>query len=229
MLRHYKQIIADLSRDADERYLEFVRAKPETLVYRNLIFDLERLDCYFNCEKCRTNQPQAFCCRHELELTGRDLAVIEQVLPEVGRAYPRLSKSATGGFWTWNREFERVMRRKAKGDCFFLMPSGRGCYLHAWALSRGLDPLEVKPYICGLYPLMVLIVGAEVVVTTLNRESERVLDCGGQARPCTKKRGRAKEHLVLKSEGILTRMFGARAYQALVRALAEKRGEACLP
>ncbi|HEY2027002.1 MAG TPA: hypothetical protein VGG78_08330 [Gemmatimonadaceae bacterium] len=39
------------------------------------------------------------------------------------------------------------------GACVFLQRNGRGCALHAFALSRGIDYHEVKPMISALFPL----------------------------------------------------------------------------
>jgi hypothetical protein len=38
--------------------------------------------------------------------------------------------------------------------CIFLNREGRGCLLHRFALDRGLDPREVKPMVCCLFPVL---------------------------------------------------------------------------
>jgi len=39
------------------------------------------------------------------------------------------------------------------GHCVFLSRTGRGCRLHAFCLEQGIDPLELKPLVDGLFPL----------------------------------------------------------------------------
>lgn len=49
----------------------------------------------------------------------------------------------------------KYVRTQAKdGRCVFRNPSGRGCQLHAWALSRGSDYHDIKPVVCWLFPVI---------------------------------------------------------------------------
>jgi hypothetical protein len=220
--KEYESLIEELSLDTDIRYKQFLLQKPRTLVLENLIFDLEHLDSYFNCLGCNQRKPKAFCCsNHDLELTGKDVEILEMIKPELFEAYSRLPILAKkrGGLWKYGENFERTMTQKSSGECIFSVPGGGGCYLHRFALERGMDPLDVKPYICSLYPVVVLIVEDEVVVTTLNDESKRVLDTGGSAIACLTRRGRREDHAIVRSAGILTRMFGPDIYQTLYRAV----------
>lgn len=215
--RKYEDLIDDLSRDEDERYVDFLRERPETLVYQNLVFDVKNLDSYYVCEGCKQRKPKAHCCSgHDLELTEKDVETIGAIIGEVAEMFPRLKPLAEGGkFWRWGDGFEKMMRRRDNDDCIFLMPGAKGCYLHAWAASRGLDPLECKPYICGLYPLTVLIIGDDVVITTVNKESADILDCGSHSTPCCTRRGRPQDHALVRSRDMIVKMFGERVYDLL--------------
>jgi Fe-S-cluster containining protein len=46
-----------------------------------------------------------------------------------------------------------VRTRTRKGACVFLNPKGRGCGIHAFALSKGLDYHRIKPSVCWLFPV----------------------------------------------------------------------------
>lgn len=48
-----------------------------------------------------------------------------------------------------------AMRRTAivDGQCVFLNRAGRGCQLHTFCLEQGIDPLDLKPLVDGLFPL----------------------------------------------------------------------------
>ncbi len=221
--KRYEDLIDDLSRDEDDRYKDFLKDRPETYVYDNLIFDLRHIDTYYNCKGCKRRKPAAFCCRgHDLELTEGDIAAVEEVMPEVRRWYPRISRLLDSGrFWRWGDSYEKMMRRKSNDECIFLMPGG-GCVLHAWALEQGLDPLDVKPYVCSLYPLVVIIIEDEVVITTVNDESESILDVGTHSVPCCTSRGSKENHTLVRSRDILVRMFGQRIYKELYKRILAK-------
>jgi len=221
--KKYDELIDDLSRDSDDRYKDYLRDRPETFEYDNIIFDNVYLDRYYKCEGCGRRNPRAFCCTgHDLELTESDIETIEDVLPKVTKRFPRLAPLLKNKrFWDWGEDFEKIMRRKKKGDaCIFLMPEG-GCCFHAYALENGLDPLDVKPYVCGLYPLVVIVIGDEIVVTTVNEESERVLDTGGECHPCCTDKGADEDHAVIRSKDMLVRMFGEKVYNRLCKEMFE--------
>ncbi len=215
--RYYEDQIDDLSRDTEDRYREFLLEQPETHVVENLIFDVRHLDTYYVCEGCKQKKPKAFCCKgHDLELTDRDLEVLDKLLPEFGADYPKIAdKVEDGGLYEYGEGFEKHMRRKGNDECVFCLPAGEGCSLHAWALDRGVSPLKVKPYVCSLYPLVVIVIGDDIVVTTVNEESETILDVGTHATPCCSKKGKMENHTLNRSREILTEMFGARVYQKL--------------
>jgi hypothetical protein len=214
----YEALIDDLSQDQDTRYLQYLKAKPRTWVHENLVFDLEKLDSYYQCPSCRQRHPKAFCCRgYDVELTAHDLALVAGELPAVLKAYPAIRRSlGDREFWRRGDAFEPLLRRKANEECIFLMPGGKGCYLHAWALAEGLDPIEVKPYICSLYPVVVIVIEKEVVITTFNDESKIILETGDGAAACTLKRGRGDDHAVRRAAPILSRMFGDKVISTLL-------------
>jgi hypothetical protein len=217
--KDFKLLIEDLARDPEARYLEFLKDKPRTLVRDNLVFDVEALDSYFNCATCRRQNPRAYCCSgYDLELTDRDVKALAKVFPLLQRSFPELrSVVEDRRFWRWGKDYEKVMLRRKNDDCLFLRPGRRGCMIHEWALGNGIDPLAVKPYICSLYPVVVVIIDEQVVITTLNRESRAVLDTTDMAVACARKKGPPESHTLVRSREILTRMFGKKVYAELAR------------
>jgi hypothetical protein len=213
----YESLIDDLSQDRDDRYLDYLRSKPRTWVHRNLIFDGEQLDRYYNCLGCRERKPKAFCCRgYDVELTAHDRTMLTRELPAVIAANPRLARAlGDGPCWRRGDDFELRLKRKRNEECIFLQPGGRGCYLHGHALATGRDPLELKPYICSLYPVVVIVIEDQVVITTFNDESQVILETGDGAASCSQAKGRPEHHAVLLAEPILTRMFGAKVIAQL--------------
>ncbi len=216
--KKYEDLIDDLSRDTDDRYRDYLLEKPETMVVDNLIFDIEYLDSYYNCVGCRKRKVRSFCCReHDLELTEKDIDVIEDLLPELHDMFPSLKKAIPDDdFWVWGDEFEKIMLRKDSGDCVFVLPDASGCMIHKWALDNDVRPLDYKPYVCSLYPVVVVVIGDDVVITTVNDESAKILDTGDQKTSrCTVKRGKQESHTIIQSKDILLEMFGEKTYKKL--------------
>ena len=43
--------------------------------------------------------------------------------------------------------------RVRNGACVFLNRNGRGCMLHSFSISKGMDYHELKPMVCAIFPL----------------------------------------------------------------------------
>jgi len=215
--KHYEDQIDDLSKDTDDNYIDFLKEQPETFVYDNLIFDMRHLDSYYVCDRCLRKKPEAFCCKgHDLELTMHDIKTVEKYIAKVRASFPKLDRLLKDkNFWEYGEDFEKNMRRKASDECVFLIPGGKGCYLHGWALENKVDPMAIKPYVCSLYPLVVIIIGDEIVVTTVNDESETILDCGEHGTPCVSKKGKKENHVLIKSGRMIENMFSKKVYKSL--------------
>ena len=58
----------------------------------------------------------------------------------------------------WDHEYPghdyiRTTYVKEKDACIFLTKPGRGCMLHGFALSKGMDYHDLKPFFCTLFPV----------------------------------------------------------------------------
>ena len=50
-------------------------------------------------------------------------------------------------------DYTRTRYVEEKDACIFLNKPGRGCMLHGFALSKGIDYHELKPFFCTLFPV----------------------------------------------------------------------------
>ncbi len=96
------------------------------------------------------------CCQYgcDVNLAERDriLAVKDELQPFV--AAPPEAWFTTDEQMDPEYESGRFVRtRRAKGGCVFLSPKGRGCAIHAYALSKGQDYHRIKPMVCWLFPI----------------------------------------------------------------------------
>lgn len=96
------------------------------------------------------------CCQYGADADAVTVARVEALADEI-EAYTGIARSR---WWTqsWNedREFpggRQTRTRVEDGACVFLNRRGRGCMLHSFALSRGMDYHEPKPLVCSLFPV----------------------------------------------------------------------------
>jgi hypothetical protein len=111
---------------------------------------------------------KACCTTFDVPLGPGERARIERVLPEI-RAMHDVDRAirAAGG---WRRRLEGAewLRTRSSGACVFLAaPRGEvpRCTLHEWALANGRDHRRVKPEICCLFPLYIVQLGDEILLT----------------------------------------------------------------
>lgn len=50
-------------------------------------------------------------------------------------------------------DYMRTTYDEEKDYCIFLNAKSRGCMLHSYALSKGMDYHEIKPFFCSLFPV----------------------------------------------------------------------------
>lgn len=119
------------------------------------------------------------CTTLRVPVERLDVRRIERVLPEVrkirdvGDAIDR-----AGGFWHED-EGSLWLRGRPSGACVFLSAPRGGpalCTLHEWAASRGMDHRKVKPEMCCLYPLYLVMWGDTVCVTSYGSRLWRELE-----------------------------------------------------
>jgi hypothetical protein len=96
------------------------------------------------------------CCSYgvdvDAENVARILARADAIESFVG--VPR--ERWFNGQWTDDREFpggKNTRTSVVDGRCVFLSRRGRGCSLHAYSVSAGIDYHELKPMVSSLFPI----------------------------------------------------------------------------
>jgi hypothetical protein len=96
------------------------------------------------------------CCQYGSDVDGDNVARIEAHAADLER-YTGVPQSRWfTGQWTDDVEFPggRQTRTAVEGGaCVFRSRTGRGCMLHSFAESRGLDYHELKPMVAALFPI----------------------------------------------------------------------------
>lgn len=127
------------------------------------------LDC-FQCERvhretcCQNGQPYA--------VDSWQIPLIEREAPELASHFPRLPLQKQGS-GIWDRSQVAGTLQLRQGSClFFAEINGRRCCsLHAYAESSGRDVYSLKPFSCQLYPLDLIQIGEQVLITAVNEET----------------------------------------------------------
>ena len=115
------------------------------------IFTLRYFGHCMQCTYCADG-----CCQHgcDVNLAERDriLAVKNELAPFIASPPEQWFHDEVKD----DPEYESgkfVRTRVVNGGCVFLNPKGRGCGIHAYALSKGLDYHSIKPAVCWLFPI----------------------------------------------------------------------------
>jgi hypothetical protein len=128
------------------------------------------LDC-FNCravhrESCCNGQPYAVESWQIPLLELEALEIAERFMPE--REQERVRQ---GGIWEQGKSAGTI-RVKHDSCVFYNEIDGKhGCSIHAHAERSGQPVYPIKPFSCQLYPLDLIEVGDQVLVTALNEET----------------------------------------------------------
>lgn len=115
------------------------------------IFQLRYFGHCMQCTFCGDS-----CCQYGCDV---NLAERERILAHKDELAAFIGVPPEQWFTTEEKEdpeYEsgRFVRSKTRnGACVFLNPKGRGCGIHAFALSKGLDYHRIKPSVCWLFPV----------------------------------------------------------------------------
>jgi hypothetical protein len=234
-----------------EWYEFFDPADPEHLISADLTWLLSRWTCVFGTPACRgivAGRDDDGCCTHGAYLTDdEDRERLERGMAMLTPEDWQFHKQGSGADPLGKRGYleesdlddePALKTRTHKGACIFLnrpgFPAGQGCALHAVALRRGIEPLEVKPDVCWQLPMrreqqwVTRADGTEILKTTLTEFDRRGWGEGGHDLQwyCS---GSPDAHVgatpVFESYGPeLTALIGAPAYEALAAACRKRVG-----
>ncbi len=86
------------------------------------------------------------------------------------RSEPKWDHEYPGG------DYIRTTYDEEKDYCIFLDHKSRGCMLHSFALNKGMDYHEVKPFFCSMFPVTYF----EGVLLTPEEIDEKLTACLGE-------------------------------------------------
>ena len=95
------------------------------------------------------------CCSYGCDV---DRAEVDRILVIKEELEPLLKIPARRWFkqkWTKDADFpsgEFTRSRVRHGKCVFYAHNLRGCMLHRYATMKGIDPHQIKPMVCFLFP-----------------------------------------------------------------------------
>ncbi len=96
------------------------------------------------------------CCSWGCDVTRDEaeklLAIKEELEPLVKVPAERWFRQK----WTKDADFpsgEFVRSRVRDGKCVFYAREQRGCMIHRYAVMKGIDPHQIKPMVCFLFPV----------------------------------------------------------------------------
>lgn len=116
--------------------------------------DIFKLRYFGKCMQCTFCHDS--CCQYgcDVNLAERDriLALKDELRPFVKSPPEMWFKDEVKE----DPEYESgkfVRSQTVNGACVFLNPNGRGCGIHSFCLSTGLDYHRIKPSVCWLFPV----------------------------------------------------------------------------
>jgi hypothetical protein len=159
----------EVSLDFPREWIEFVDpADEEHWVRADLTWLCSRWTCIFGrgCHGTIAGQASTGCCNHGAYFTDKaDKKRVTRFAAELTRddwqLYDEGHRDGKLRFSTKAEEEDddekRTKTRVVDGACIFANreghPGGIGCALHAYALRKGMNPLETKPEVCWQLPV----------------------------------------------------------------------------
>ena len=218
----------------EDRYVDYLRETDRAIVIGNLIVDIPALvERKFVChtDLCVGKEPlddmdgRSCCTSFEVRAAPKELKQIKKLVAAVKERYPTIATAIDeehdGQWWYYSEEdFNKVLERKADGSCVFLTPREDGfykCGLHAGALDEGVDPNRHKPTACVLYPLFLVEVDDDILLTCTSEETRHVIGDDGEYHhfDCLCPNKMATKPLYREMKEVITLLFGKKAYKAI--------------
>ncbi len=165
-------MIKDLRRRYPSRYGLPVVWQVDTLIFTRTYFT--------HCMKCDFCNDQ--CCNWGVDVDLENVKRIQAHAEEIEQ-YTGIPRDR---FFTGEVEIEpeypggaSTRTQVTERGCIFLVPGGRGCMLHGFALSKGIDYNTIKPMMSSLFPVTF----GDGLLTISEEVDESSLACLGPG-PC---------------------------------------------
>lgn len=157
---------------------KYVKRKAERIIVSGrYLIDTAALATLFHldCFRCHLVHRET-CCENGQPYAAAawQIAEIEQAVPAVAMNYLHASaqkKINDGGVWEKGSSAGALPMNH--GNCIFLAEvNGQSCCsLHAYAEANQREVYPIKPFSCQLYPLDLIQIGEQILITALNQET----------------------------------------------------------
>jgi Fe-S-cluster containining protein len=137
-----------------------------------------RLTYYMHCLQCTFCNDE--CCWYGADV---DMLNVKRILAKANELEEFTGIKKEKWFYPKKRkrdyeypghDFTRTTKRD--GACIFLNRNGRGCLLHSFAIAKGYDYHEFKPFFCSIFPVTF----GNGVLTTPEEIDEETTACLGE-------------------------------------------------
>ncbi len=166
--------------------------------------DIFEITYYMKCMECNFCKDQ--CCEWGADIDMQNVArlmkhkdELEQFTGIKSERWFDESEKGTDYEYPGN-EYMRTMFDEEKDACIFLNTQSRGCMIHSFALSKGIDYHEIKPTFCSLFPVTYM----DGVLMTPEEIDEGLTACLGEGP--TLYQGSRDELLYYFGEGLVAEL-----------------------
>lgn len=155
-----------------EKYLQ--RKKEQILETGRFLVDRQALltPFHLDCGNCRRVHGHT-CCEggQPYSVEKWQIPPIEEATPRAVQAYLQ-DRSAHPSMWC-SQGYRPGSIPVHEGNCYFYGPVGEGCgcILHAYAEAAGEPVYPLKPFSCQLYPLDLIQIGEQILITAVTEQT----------------------------------------------------------
>lgn len=166
--------------------------------------DIFEITYYMKCMECNFCKDQ--CCEWGADIDMQNVARLMKYKDELEqftgiKSEKWFDESEKGTDYEYpGNEYMRTMFDEEKDACIFLNTKSRGCMIHSFALSKGIDYHEIKPTFCSLFPVTYM----DGVLMTPEEIDEGLTACLGEGP--TLYQGSRDELLYYFGEGLVAEL-----------------------
>lgn len=139
--------------------------------------DIFQITYFMHCMQCTFCNDQ--CCSYGADI---DMLNVNRIMNKADELEEFTGIKRDKWFYPkkrrWDFEYpghEYTRTTKSKDACIFLNRKGRGCLLHSFALAKGYDYHEFKPFFCTIFPVTYF----DGVLVTPEEIDEKITACLG--------------------------------------------------
>jgi Fe-S-cluster containining protein len=166
--------------------------------------DIFEITYFMKCMECNFCKDQ--CCEWGADIDMQNVSRLMKYKDELEqftgiKSDKWFDESEKGTDYEYpGNEYMRTMFDEEKDACIFLNTKSRGCMIHSFALSKGIDYHEIKPTFCSLFPVTYM----DGVLMTPEEIDEGLTACLGEGP--TLYQGSRDELLYYFGEGLVAEL-----------------------